>query len=183
MEVVMDPEERERRRKKRKEIGARLKALRIQSGKKAKVIAEELHVDPSLLSQWERGISLPSTSSLSQLASIYNVTIDYILDGSPKVSVSALAEDDEIKKFVLSKANLVDLKGLEINIANSRYAMITSDPVRKNDLGYIRFKDGGVVIGRVFYIEDQVCITNLQETLLVSFHRIKDMYKVVGFLL
>ncbi|UUV98398.1 helix-turn-helix domain-containing protein [Vagococcus luciliae] len=67
----------------KKSIGQRIKAIRIQNsmtmkdfGKKFDPVASD-----SIVSRWERGISVPNTSRLKQIAEIGKVSMSYLLYG------------------------------------------------------------------------------------------------------
>ncbi len=57
------------------EFGRRLAALRRQSGKKQRQVADELGVTPQAVSKWERGLSCPDILMLDELSSSLGVTI------------------------------------------------------------------------------------------------------------
>lgn len=60
-------------------IGDRVKKLRIQRGLKQVDLAHALGVSPQAVSKWERDESLPDIAMLSDLATILNVTTDFLL--------------------------------------------------------------------------------------------------------
>lgn len=58
----------------------RLKELRIQHGYKSqKELADVLFVNQTAISQWERGVTTPSSQMLQRLSELYQVSIDYLL--------------------------------------------------------------------------------------------------------
>lgn len=61
-----------------KEIGSRLKALRLARKLTQKVVAEAIGVQRTTYSQYEKGSNGP-TRRLKELAEFFNVSIDYIL--------------------------------------------------------------------------------------------------------
>lgn len=60
-------------------IGERVKKLRIQRGLKQVDLAHALGISPQAVSKWERDESLPDIAMLSDLATILNVTTDFML--------------------------------------------------------------------------------------------------------
>lgn len=69
---------------KAKNVGERLRAIRIANGLKQNEIASLLGVEPPYWSRWERGhrpIPLPEAARLTEL---FDVDLDYILLGSVK---------------------------------------------------------------------------------------------------
>ena len=59
-------------------------------------LARKLGVTRSSVNAWEMGVSLPSTHYLKELASIFNVSADYLLglDSSSTISVAGLSDVD-----------------------------------------------------------------------------------------
>ena len=57
------------------EFGRRLAALRRQTGKKQREVADELGVTPQAVSKWERGLSCPDILMLDELSSSLGVSI------------------------------------------------------------------------------------------------------------
>lgn len=58
----------------------RLKELRKQHGYKSqKELADALFVNQTAVSQWERGVTTPSSQTLQRLSELYHVSIDYLL--------------------------------------------------------------------------------------------------------
>jgi transcriptional regulator with XRE-family HTH domain/thiamine kinase-like enzyme len=60
-------------------LGAKLSALRRESGYSQEKLANMLNISPQAVSKWENGHSLPDTSLLPVLAQVYNCTIDEIV--------------------------------------------------------------------------------------------------------
>lgn len=60
-------------------INERLKKLRLDNNLKQKDVCEELHIDKSTYSKYEKGSLTPSLEILDKLSKFYNVTADYIL--------------------------------------------------------------------------------------------------------
>lgn len=62
-------------------MNERLKQLREKAGFSQEQLAEQLHVTRQAISKWELGKAEPSIDVLLQLASIYDVTLDYLIKG------------------------------------------------------------------------------------------------------
>ncbi len=60
-------------------IGERLKQLRIKRGLKQVDLAHALGVSPQAVSKWERDESLPDIEILTELATMLNITTDFLL--------------------------------------------------------------------------------------------------------
>lgn len=60
----------------------RIKALRLKKGLSQRDLASSLFVNQTAVSQWERGITNPSTETAVMLANFFCVSIDYLLGRS-----------------------------------------------------------------------------------------------------
>ncbi len=63
-----------------KAIGRRIRELRIHQGKKLKDLSKKVGVTASFLSQVERGIAVPSISSLKKISDALNISITSLFD-------------------------------------------------------------------------------------------------------
>ena len=59
----------------------RLKALRIENGKKADQVALMLGVSVKAVYAWEAGEYSPGINSLIRISEIFNTTLDWIIKG------------------------------------------------------------------------------------------------------
>ena len=60
-------------------MGEKLKKLRKDFNLSQQQVAEKLSVGQDTISLWENDKSLPATEYLSQLADIFDVSVDYLL--------------------------------------------------------------------------------------------------------
>ena len=60
-------------------MGSRLRELRMRVGATQEEFASFLGITPQAVSKWERDEGLPDISFLSEIATYYNVSVDYIL--------------------------------------------------------------------------------------------------------
>lgn len=67
----------------KKEFGARLKMMRELRGLTQTEVAKQVGVHKSSLSNWEAGRLEPSQRALITLATILNVSVDWLLDFPP----------------------------------------------------------------------------------------------------
>ena len=58
----------------------KLRELRIKSGLTQNEIAARLNVSGQTILNWENGIYEPKISQLIQLADLFNVTVDYLIE-------------------------------------------------------------------------------------------------------
>ncbi len=97
----------------REQIGVRIAALRKKAGLSQLELAEKLGVSAQAVSKWESGKNLPDIDLFRELAWIFNMTIDSILEGdllfkqkngqkALPANVEALLPDAERRKLLLS---------------------------------------------------------------------------------
>ena len=68
------------------EITRFLKDLRLKKNISQEELANDLHVDRSLISKWERGICLPDITMLKELSNYYNLDISEIIKGKKSIN-------------------------------------------------------------------------------------------------
>ena len=73
-----------------------IKDLREKQGLTQSSLARQLGITRSSVNAWELGISVPSTQYLVELAYLFSVSTDYLLDlnNTATVSVAGLSEKD-----------------------------------------------------------------------------------------
>ena len=97
----------------KKTLQARLKELRISSGRTQEEIANELFCSRTSLSNYESGRRIPSIEVLSQLAEYFNVDIGYLLTGKPRTRSADNVTPQSLTDFkYLIKERYLDLSGL-----------------------------------------------------------------------
>ena len=55
---------------------------RKENGLTQKQLADRLHVSCQAVSKWEKGLAMPGTDSLVQLAGVLGVSVDALLQGN-----------------------------------------------------------------------------------------------------
>ncbi len=63
----------------KKSIAANISALRRESGLTQLDLAERLNFSDKAVSKWERGESYPDVATLKEIADLFSVTVDYLL--------------------------------------------------------------------------------------------------------
>lgn len=82
-------------------IADKIKTLREKKGMTQSALAKELGITRSGVNAWEMGITIPSTGYIIELAILFGVSTDYLLD-MPKtktISVNGLT-DQEIASLI-----------------------------------------------------------------------------------
>ena len=77
-------------------IAEKIKELRYRQGMTQSDVANKLGITRSGVNAWGMGVSVPSTQYIVELARIFNVSSDYILDiqKTAAVNVSGLSEKE-----------------------------------------------------------------------------------------
>ncbi len=81
-----------------KKTGEFLKSLRKANGLTQEDVANHLLVSPKTISRWECGDGLPDINIISDVAALYNVTVDEILKGEKSNKEENLKEETIILK-------------------------------------------------------------------------------------
>ena len=90
------------------ELSERLVHLRKQKGLSQFDVAETLHVSRQAISKWESGNSLPSTDNLKLLSNLYDVSVDFLLNGEEDQPSDGLP--NTVEKSPLSNEELHGVK-------------------------------------------------------------------------
>ena len=95
--------------------GERIKYLREKNGFTQKDIATRLGVEPAAISKYELDMREPNIEAIKKLATIFNVSIDYLLGRTPDVFVDETDKESlDIslikKKYDFSKKKIKNLK-------------------------------------------------------------------------
>ena len=87
-------------------FGLFIKKLRMDNGLTQEELAQKIPIDRTAVSKWERGITMPDSSSLLRLSDIFNVTIndllngDYVNKNDEKVIVNLYEANYKNKKII-----------------------------------------------------------------------------------
>lgn len=95
-----------------KSVGERIKELRQKAGLTQAELAEKVGFQPQTVSNWENGSREPDIAALAKLASLFGVSLDFLLLGKveePSISLDDM--DDEKRALFLIKKD--DAKNFE----------------------------------------------------------------------
>ena len=84
-------------------MGARIAALRKESGLSQAELAEKLQISASAMGMYEQGRREPSAQMLVSLAQTLGVTTDYLLTGIP-----ARDQKEELGRMLLNRITTAD---------------------------------------------------------------------------
>jgi len=91
-----------------KDMGTRLKNLRIQNNLSRKQVAELLGVSVSVIGLYENGERLPSLPALVKLSAIYKASLDYIAGSQVSSSPSSISLDGLTERQIQVIKQMVD---------------------------------------------------------------------------
>ena len=111
--------------------GERIKYLREKNEFTQKDIATRLGVEPAAISKYELDMREPNIEAIKKLATIFNVSIDYLLGRTPDVLVSEV-DKDIIKIPILKKK--YDLKKKRMDRLKEEYKNENAIIIAKNEL-------------------------------------------------
>ena len=77
----------------------RLKLLRMQKGLSQKKLAEIANINRVQYNRYERGETMPSTETISKIADVLGVSVDYLLEGKTQDAAIANLEDKDLLKM------------------------------------------------------------------------------------
>lgn len=78
------------------ELSERLKTLRLEAGYTQKELASKLDKSYQIYQTWENGKRNPKKDSLEKLASVFNVSVSYLLGETDEKSPSKIVDLEEI---------------------------------------------------------------------------------------
>ena len=78
-------------------IGDKLKQFRIQAKLTQKEVSDIINVTPQTISKWELNSSEPSLDMLKELCSLYNTTLNELIDGNQDIDREEVQNEKVIK--------------------------------------------------------------------------------------
>lgn len=82
-----------------------LKQLRVERGMSQQEVADRLGLNKQAVSQYERGVRKPNFEIAEQLADIFNVDLNYLLDSRSLSVKTPLSVSVKISKLQKQKSN------------------------------------------------------------------------------
>ena len=80
-------------------LGEKFKEARKQSGLSQEHLAEKMAVSRSAVAKWEANNGLPDVDNLRMLASLLNVSIDYLLDNGESIDTGVIREPYNLSDY------------------------------------------------------------------------------------
>ena len=82
-------------------IANKIKILRENKGLSQKALADKLGITRSSVNAWEQGISVPSTQYIVELATLFEVSTDYLLNFKNDNAINIDGLNDKEVKIIL----------------------------------------------------------------------------------
>lgn len=82
-----------------KNVAKKIRSVREQKGLTQAQLAAQSEVTPAAICQIEAGDRTPSTPILRRIASVLNVSIDYLLGAADEVDIKDLIHDENVRKL------------------------------------------------------------------------------------
>lgn len=79
-----------------KEIGERIKELRVQRGLTQQQLADKVNLTYVQIGRYERGGTMPGGDALNKLADILGTTTDFLMNGNSDANTAAHLKDREL---------------------------------------------------------------------------------------
>ena len=118
----------------------RLCELRKAHNLSQEELASKLGVSRQAVSKWERSESSPDTDNLIQLAALYNISLDELLNGSEAISLieenKVVNEESVEKEIILNSSTKVILNGDEASVIyddNNKIDLSIKDVLKWNE--------------------------------------------------
>jgi transcriptional regulator with XRE-family HTH domain len=84
-------------------IGEKIREARKSAGLTQEQIAEKLMVSRQAITKWEADKGIPDVENLKSLASLLNVSLDYLLDNGQEMNKSVIRETIDLSKYKKNK--------------------------------------------------------------------------------
>ena len=82
-----------------KKTGRFLRELRKESGLTQEQLSEKMGVTNRTVSRWENGVNMPDFDLVIELANLYEVSIEELLDGERRTEMIDQKKEEELLKF------------------------------------------------------------------------------------
>lgn len=111
-------------------LSKRLKQLRIENNMYQKDVARKIGITESGYGYYEQGKRIPDSIMLNKLASLYNVSTDYLLGNTDNRNPESISLDKELQELLSDPDTLVAFKDFH-NL---------SDSDKQEIINFIKFK-------------------------------------------
>ena len=89
-------------------LGEKLKSARVNVELTQEQLAEKLMVSRSAIAKWENDKGMPDIDNLKNIASLLNISVDYLLDDANAIDVNMIREPIDLEKYRKSGKKVID---------------------------------------------------------------------------
>lgn len=89
-------------------LGEKLKSARVNVELTQEQLAEKLMVSRSAIAKWENDKGMPDIDNLKNIASLLNISVDYLLDDANVIDVNMIREPIDLEKYRKSGKKVID---------------------------------------------------------------------------
>ncbi|MCL1924937.1 MAG: helix-turn-helix domain-containing protein [Defluviitaleaceae bacterium] len=102
----------------------RIFELMRENNIKPSELQRETELSNGIITQWKKGRSEPSSTSIKKIADYFNVTIDYLVNGEKNTKIN---NENEMIRLISSKINIVEdgLKAFFLLKENGNFVYVT----------------------------------------------------------
>ena len=94
-------------------ISDRIRYLRDKAGYTQTYLAKRLGISRSAVNSWEMSLSSPSVSNIIEMTSLFNVSADYLLSTSDRLTVDITELNSEEREAVIRLVNCLKANRVE----------------------------------------------------------------------
>jgi transcriptional regulator with XRE-family HTH domain len=116
-------------------LGPRLRLVREERSLSVRELARQVGCSASLISQVERGLSVPSVGVLYSLATVLSCSLDYLLFGADRGGIPSRQPDGVVQRAC--DRRIIDLA------SGVRWELLTADPDSSTDFLEVVYSPGG----------------------------------------
>ena len=84
-------------------LGQKLKEIRKRFGLSQENLAEIMNVSRQAITKWETDEGLPDISNLQELAKVFNLTVDYLLDNDNSLPALSMKKELDKNKYEMNE--------------------------------------------------------------------------------
>ena len=86
-------------------VAHRIQYLREKNGLTQTALAKRLGISRSAVNSWEMSLSSPSLANIIEMTKIFNVSADYILTLTDRITVDITELDNEKRELIIKLTN------------------------------------------------------------------------------
>jgi len=128
-------------------LGKRVKRLRIAAKMTQEDVASALKLrgikaDRGTVARWETDVQMPTVSPCRELAHVFGVTLDYIVEGIEPYKMSCTGKEQEVIESIRKQPRLIFIYEIVKDFADSEISLAIRllGSIKNNDNGFNQAK-------------------------------------------